>query len=96
MTTIIGYHAGLGLSSEKRAVVQFEVVAASLACQMAADSADQYLQQKWENRHAMLALYFAWYDFARHSYPNGYEWLLDHHRQLWRDIQTVTDVRGML
>jgi hypothetical protein len=39
----------------------------------------------------MLALYFAWYDFARHSYPNGQEWLLDHHRQLWRDIQTVGD-----
>ena len=30
MTTIIGYHAGLGLSSEKRAVVQFDVLAASL------------------------------------------------------------------
>jgi hypothetical protein len=44
----------------------------------------------------MLALYFAWYDFARRSYPNGYEWLLDHHRQLWRDIQTMIDVRGML
>jgi hypothetical protein len=59
-------------------------------------SGDQYLQQEWQNLYAMLALYFAWYDFARHSYPNGYEWLLDHHRQLWRDIQTIIAVRGML
>jgi len=29
MTTTIGYHGGLGLSSEKRAVVQFDVLAAS-------------------------------------------------------------------
>ncbi len=41
-------------------------------------------------------IYFAWYDVALHSYPNGYEWLLYHHRQLWRDIQTIIDVRGML
>jgi hypothetical protein len=36
MTTIIGYHAGRGLSSEKRAVVQFDDGAVSLVRQMAA------------------------------------------------------------
>jgi hypothetical protein len=36
MTILVGYHSGLGMSSEKRAAVQFEVVTASLARQMAA------------------------------------------------------------
>jgi hypothetical protein len=36
MTTVIGYHVGLGLSSEKRALVQFDDGAVSLVRQMAA------------------------------------------------------------